>query len=126
LGLTRIREHRADYSFRLKRQFSCKTKSYFDFSVGEEDEVSIKQAAEAVVKAMDFQGEVKVYQFNRSINFVQTNFCFSTTQQELMVNLRKLQAIKNYEVIYQSINLHHSKKVCSMTKPIESIYVLVF
>jgi hypothetical protein len=28
--------------------------------VGEEDEVSIKQAAEAVVKAMDFQGEVKV------------------------------------------------------------------
>jgi hypothetical protein len=30
------------------------------FSVGEEDEVSIKQAAEAVVKAMDFKGEVKV------------------------------------------------------------------
>ncbi len=28
--------------------------------VGEEDEVSIKQAAEAVVKAMDFKGEVKV------------------------------------------------------------------
>ncbi len=30
------------------------------FSVGEEDEVSIKQAAEAVVKAMDFKGEIKV------------------------------------------------------------------
>ena len=32
----------------------------FSFPVGEEDEVSIKQAAEAVVKAMDFTGEVKV------------------------------------------------------------------
>lgn len=30
------------------------------FLVGEEDEVSIKEAAEAVVKAMDFQGEIKV------------------------------------------------------------------
>jgi len=28
--------------------------------VGEEDEVSIKQAAEAVVKAMNFKGEVQV------------------------------------------------------------------
>lgn len=28
-------------------------------SVGEEDEVSIKEAAEAVVEAMDFKGEVK-------------------------------------------------------------------
>ncbi|CAF2970482.1 unnamed protein product [Rotaria sp. Silwood2] len=30
-----------------------------DVLVGEEDEVSIKEAAEAVVKGMDFQGEVK-------------------------------------------------------------------
>lgn len=28
--------------------------------VGEEDEVSIKEAAEAVVRALDFQGEVVV------------------------------------------------------------------
>jgi hypothetical protein len=32
----------------------------FSYVVGEEDEVSIQQAAEAVVKAMDFTGEVKV------------------------------------------------------------------
>jgi hypothetical protein len=32
----------------------------FSYIVGEEDEVSIQQAAEAVVKAMDFTGEVKV------------------------------------------------------------------
>lgn len=29
-------------------------------SVGEEDEVSIKEAAEAVVEALDFKGEVVV------------------------------------------------------------------
>ena len=29
-------------------------------SVGEEDEVSIKEAAEAVAKALDFKGEVVV------------------------------------------------------------------
>lgn len=30
------------------------------FSVGEEDEVSIKEAAEAVLEAMEFKGEVVV------------------------------------------------------------------
>jgi hypothetical protein len=29
--------------------------------VGEEEEVSIKQVADAIVKAMDFKGEYKVY-----------------------------------------------------------------
>ncbi len=32
-------------------------------SVGEEDEVSIKQVADAIVKAMKFEGEVKVKPF---------------------------------------------------------------
>lgn len=40
------------------------------FLVGEEDEVSIKQAAEAVVKAMDFQGEVKVSINKRSHHMI--------------------------------------------------------
>jgi len=32
----------------------------FSFPVGEEDEVSIKEAAELVIEAMDFKGEVRV------------------------------------------------------------------
>lgn len=43
-----------------KSKISMIHRRYIIRLVGEEDEVSIKQAAEAVVKAMDFQGEVKV------------------------------------------------------------------
>jgi hypothetical protein len=39
---------------------------FFPISVGEEDEVSIKEAADAVLKAMDFKGEV-VVSFNDGI-----------------------------------------------------------
>lgn len=45
-------------------QSYCQTNDFMDkwafcVLVGEEDEVSIKEAAEAVVEAMDFKGEVK-------------------------------------------------------------------
>ncbi|CAJ0581137.1 unnamed protein product, partial [Mesorhabditis spiculigera] len=51
------------YSYDLARLYIWAVRHYEDtepiiFSVGEEDEVSIKQAVEAVVKAIDFQGEV--------------------------------------------------------------------
>lgn len=38
---------------------------FFHLLVGEEDEVSIKQAADMVIEAMDFQGEIIV----RAIKF---------------------------------------------------------
>jgi GDP-L-fucose synthase len=52
------------FSHDLAKLFIWTLRSYNEvepiiLSVGEEDEVSIKQAAEAVVKAMNFQGEVK-------------------------------------------------------------------
>ena len=39
---------------------SCYTDSTDCFAVGEEDEVSIKEAADAVLEAMEFKGEVVV------------------------------------------------------------------
>ena len=50
--------------------FIRKRRPFLSFlSVGEEDEVSIKYAADAIVKAMDFRGEVKV----RDQSIVKTN-----------------------------------------------------
>jgi hypothetical protein len=43
-------------------------------SVGEEDEVSIAQAANAVVKAMNFQGEVQVEYIDRYMSKSMTLF----------------------------------------------------
>jgi len=51
------------YSYDLARLYLWVLRDYDSIepiilSVGEEDEVSIKQAADAIVKAMDFKGEV--------------------------------------------------------------------
>ena len=53
------------YSLDLGRLFLWVMREYPEtdpiaLSVGEEDEVSIKEAADMVIDAMDFQGEVKV------------------------------------------------------------------
>jgi nucleoside-diphosphate-sugar epimerase len=42
----------------VKIDFIKLSLNIFYLSVGEEDEVSIKEAAETVIKAMDFKGEV--------------------------------------------------------------------
>ncbi len=61
MGITRIWKYWTNYFIRLNKFLKIIFLIFFCFfEVGEEDEVSIKQAAEAVVKAMDFKGEVKV------------------------------------------------------------------
>jgi GDP-L-fucose synthase len=58
-----LREYDSIEPIILSGWINLQKKNYifiFGFVVGEEDEVSIKQAADAVVKAMDFKGEVQV------------------------------------------------------------------
>lgn len=77
-------------------------------SVGEEDEVSIKQVAEAIVKAMDFKGQVEV----NILLYLVILFCNSSMiLQRLTGNIRRLPAIPNCVNIYLISNLLPSMKV---------------
>ena len=60
-------------------------------SVGEEDEVSIKQVAEAIVEAMEFKGSVEVTQHLKW--FLQI-FC-SMIYQKLTANTKRLLVMQN-------------------------------
>lgn len=95
------------------------------YVVDEKDEISIKEAAELVVEAMDFGGDVIVSIF---IHFICTylfslvmqsfksilNFCLilviSTTQRDQMVSIKKLLAMQNFANTYQNSNLHQLRK----------------
>lgn len=61
----------------------------------EKDEMSIKEAAEAVVEAMDFKGEV-IVSFNHIFLEKKTEFfCQSSIQTNQMDNLRKQPAMQS-------------------------------
>ena len=62
VGFERLQWNRPDHFIRYKNKSYFNKKLLFNIYslVDEQDEISIKEAAEAVVEAMDFKGEVIV------------------------------------------------------------------
>lgn len=78
-------------------------------SVGEEDEVSIKQVADSIVQAMDYKGVVEVKYLSRFYPF--KILFFSTILPKPMVNIKRPPVIPNYVNICLNSNLLHLMKV---------------
>lgn len=78
-------------------------------SVGEEDEVSIKQVAESIVKAMKFEGIVQVIQ--KGLKTCLSRIYDSLILQKPTVNTKRRPATLNCANTCQTLNLLPSIKV---------------
>lgn len=80
-------------------------------SVGEEDEISIRDAAEMVRQAMRYERPLEVlFPFFDQLRIF-LRVLYSLTLRNLMANSKKLPATKNCVVFIQILNLLHLKKV---------------
>lgn len=123
LDVARVRWYWARYSiwsarstFLFKYRFFFTT--YNSFLVGEDEEVSIKEVTDAIVKAVGFQGEYTVrispclLYFTITSRLISNNDQYSSTLHVRMVNSANLLRTKNFYLWLMDSNSRLSQKVC--------------
>jgi hypothetical protein len=81
-------------------------------TVGEDDEVSIKEVADAIVKAIGFEGKYTVRQRSVLASYVLIPSAYSSILQSLMVSSAKPPPTRSCSPLWAVSSLRLSRRVC--------------